>query len=55
MFPYSGEKAEHPGHYVLVEPGSGCRIIYTIDPDTGDSDTAGDVRIVAVFGPGQRP
>src|SRR3712207_5392908 len=53
IFPYSGEKAEHPGHYVLVERTSGYPLIYTIDPDTGDSDTAGDIRIVAVFGPGQ--
>ena len=54
-FPYSGERAEHPGHYVLVEPESGYRLIYTIDPDTRDSGTAGDIRIVAVFGPGQQP
>ena len=29
------------------------RIVYRVDPDTGESSTAGDVRILAVFGPGQ--
>lgn len=30
------------------------RIIYVLQPDTGDSATAGDIAIVAVLGPGQR-
>lgn len=54
LFPYAGERAAHPGHYVLVERSSGYRLVYTIDPDTGDSRTAGDITIVAVFGPGQQ-
>ncbi len=29
------------------------RIIYRVHPDTGDTETAGDVRILAVLGPGQ--
>ena len=50
--PYlGGESDEHPNHRQLVV--SGYRLIYHLDPDTGDSATAGDVRIVAVFGPGQ--
>ena len=32
---------------------SGHQIIYRVSPDTGDNATAGDVTIVAVFGPGQ--
>jgi hypothetical protein len=28
------------------------RVIYRIDPDTGSSSTAGDVRILLVLGPG---
>ncbi len=50
--PYLGRPSEeHPGHRQLVM--SGYRLLYRVDPDTGDSDTAGDIRIVAVFGPGQ--
>jgi hypothetical protein len=39
---------------VLVEQTSGYRLICAMDPDTGDSDTAGDIRIVAVSGSGQQ-
>jgi plasmid stabilization system protein ParE len=42
---------EIPDHRQLVV--SGYRLIYQVNPDTGDSQTAGDVRIVAIFGPGQ--
>jgi hypothetical protein len=28
------------------------RIIYRIDPDTGSSSTAGDIRVLVVLGPG---
>ncbi len=45
------ESVEHPGHRQLVV--SGYRIVYSVHPDTGDGTTAGDVRVVAVFGPGQ--
>jgi len=42
---------EVPGHRQLVV--SGYRVIYQVQPDTGENATAGDIRIVAVFGPGQ--
>lgn len=29
----------------------GYRILYEVDPDTGDNATAGDVRVLRVFGP----
>ena len=31
----------------------GHRVIYRVDPDTGSNATAGDVLVLAVFGPGQ--
>jgi plasmid stabilization system protein ParE len=51
-YPYlGGTSEEHPRHRQLVV--SGYRLIYRVEPDTADSATAGDVRIVAVFGPGE--
>lgn len=51
IYPYLGAiSRDHEGHYQLTV--SGYRLLYTIDPDTGYGATAGDVRIVAVFGPG---
>lgn len=51
--PYLGRPdPEHAGHYRWSEHG--YRVIYRIDPDTNDSATAGDVRVAAVYGPGQR-
>lgn len=50
--PYLGApSAEQPGlrQFVVSEH----RIIYRMDPDTGDGATAGNIRILAVFGPGQ--
>lgn len=44
--------ADHPGYRQLVV--SGYRLLYRVSPDTGDGGTAGDVRIVALSGPGQR-
>jgi len=32
---------------------SGYRVIYRVDPDTGADATAGDVTVLAVFGPGE--
>ena len=32
---------------------SGYRLIYIVEPDTGNANTAGDIRIIAVLGPGQ--
>ena len=44
--------AELPGRRQLVV--AGYKLIYRVDPDTGDGITAGHVRILAVFGPGQK-
>ena len=50
--PYLGARIDgRPGRYQWVV--SGYRVIYRVDPDTGDSGTTGDIRVVAVFGPGQ--
>jgi plasmid stabilization system protein ParE len=52
-WPYIGALSqEHAGHRQLVV--SGYRILYFVEHDTGDSQTAGNIRMVAVFGPGQR-
>ena len=51
-YPYlGGASEEHPRHGQLVV--SGYRLSYQVVPDTGESSTAGDVRIVSVFGPGE--
>ena len=51
-YPYLGAPVDgHKGRYQIVV--SEHRLIYRIDPDTGDSATAGDIRVLAVFGPGQ--
>jgi hypothetical protein len=42
----------HPGVRELPCDG-GYRALYEVLPDTGRSETAGDVRILRVFGPGQ--
>jgi plasmid stabilization system protein ParE len=31
----------------------GWRVFYDVDPDTGRDDTAGNVRVLRVYGPGQ--
>jgi hypothetical protein len=31
----------------------GYRALYRVSPDTGRDETAGDVRVLRVFGPGQ--
>jgi hypothetical protein len=41
----------HPG--VREIPVDGYRVMYEVHPDTGDAATAGDVRILRIFGPGQ--
>jgi hypothetical protein len=43
---------QHPGIRELPSAG-GYRVLYEIIPDTGRDETAGDVRILRVFGPGQ--
>ncbi len=42
----------HPGVREMPCAG-GYRAFYEVDPDTGRNDTAGDVRVLRVFGPGQ--
>jgi plasmid stabilization system protein ParE len=43
---------QHPGVRELPCAG-GYRALYEVRPDTGRSETAGDVRVLRVFGPGQ--
>ena len=43
---------QHPGVRELPCAG-GYRVFYDLITDTGSNDTAGDVRILRVFGPGQ--
>ena len=53
VHPYLGAPSiEQPGLRQLIVAEH--RIIYRLDPDTGDSATAGDVRILLIFGPGQQ-
>jgi len=43
---------DHPG--VREMPAeAGHRVMYVVEPDTGSSDSAGDVLVLRVFGPGQ--
>lgn len=42
----------HPGVRELPCDG-GYRVLYRVHPDTGRSETAGDMRVLRVFGPGQ--
>jgi plasmid stabilization system protein ParE len=42
----------HPGVRELPCDG-GYRVLYRVMPDTGRSETSGDVRVLRVFGPGQ--
>ncbi len=43
---------QHPGVRELPCAG-GYRALYDVIPDTGRDDTAGDVRVLRVYGPGQ--
>jgi len=43
---------QHPGVRELPCAG-GYRALYRVIPDTSRSETAGDVRVLRVFGPGQ--
>ena len=55
------ELRNHPclyafGHHTGVRElpcDGGYRVLYRVHPDTGRNDTAGEVRILRVFGPGQ--
>jgi hypothetical protein len=50
-YPCIGEKSEQAGHRQRAV--SGYRMIYQVIPDTGSNETAGKVRVIALFGPGQ--
>lgn len=51
--PCRWQTGSHPGtREILVH---GYRIIYEVNPDTGDNSTAGNVEVLRVFGPGQIP
>jgi plasmid stabilization system protein ParE len=43
---------QHRGVRELPCPG-GYRALYRVHPDTGRDETAGEVRVLRVFGPGQ--
>jgi plasmid stabilization system protein ParE len=51
-YPCMAAFGEHPGVRELPCDG-GYRVMHELRPDTGDSATAGDVRVLRVFGPGQ--
>ena len=42
---------QHPGRREFTSEG--YRIVYSVRPDTGLNETAGDVEVLRVFGPGQ--
>lgn len=52
---------QHPCRYPVGEHagvrelpcGGGYRTLYELHPDTGHDETAGEVRVLRVFGPGQ--
>jgi len=51
---------QHPCRYAVGEhlgvrelPAMGYRVMYRVVPDTGRDETAGDVHVLRVFGPGQ--
>jgi hypothetical protein len=50
--PCRGPVGQYPGVRRLPCDG-GCRALYRVVPDTGRDETAGDVRVLRVFGPGQ--
>jgi plasmid stabilization system protein ParE len=52
QYPYLYPIGEHPGVRELPCSG-GYRALYRVVPDTGRNDTAGDVVVLRVFGPGQ--
>jgi ParE toxin of type II toxin-antitoxin system, parDE len=52
QYPCLYSTGEHPGVRELPCDG-GYRALYRVAPDTGHNDTAGDVVVLRVFGPGQ--
>jgi plasmid stabilization system protein ParE len=51
-YPCQHPTGQHQGVRELPCPG-GYRSLYRVTPDTSRDETAGDVRILRVFGPGQ--
>ena len=51
-YPCLWPAGQHPGVRELPCDG-GYRALYEVTPDTGHNETAGDVRVLRVFGPGQ--
>ncbi|MGH7152604.1 MAG: type II toxin-antitoxin system RelE/ParE family toxin [Acetobacteraceae bacterium] len=51
--------ADHPCRFAVGSAGvceftcEGYRIVYRVLPDTGRDETAGDVQLLRLFGPGQ--
>jgi plasmid stabilization system protein ParE len=43
-------EGEHPDTREM--PCEEHRVVYAVDPDTDDNETAGDVQVMRVFGPG---
>ena len=51
-FPCLYPVVRYPGVREMPCDG-GYRALYRVHPDTGNNETAGDVRVLRVFGPGQ--
>jgi plasmid stabilization system protein ParE len=51
-FPCRWPAGQHPGVRELPCAG-GYRELYEVIPDTGRDETAGDIRVLRVYGPGQ--
>ena len=49
--PYIGRRGDWLGTWMLIIQGH--VVVYELQPDTGDSKTAGDVYVLRVFGPYQ--
>jgi plasmid stabilization system protein ParE len=52
QYPCRHPVGQHPGVRELP-CGGGYRALYELNPDTGRSETAGNVLVLRVFGPGQ--
>ena len=50
-FPCLYPMGDHPGRREMSCEGH--RVVYAVDPDTNRNDTAGDILVLAIFGPGQ--
>ncbi len=51
MLPYIGRRGDWLGTWMLIIQDH--VVVYELQPDTGDSKTAGDVQVLRVFGPYQ--